>query len=149
MKGRVFSSAALIAAMLVLGSVLCFAKDYGAWLKKVPQEDRERVNPYAGKPEAAAAGANLYHTNCAKCHGENAEGRDGRPSLRSEQMRNATDGDLAWILKNGQMFKGMPSWGGLPEQERWQIVAYLRTLNPPESGSSNSPVSAHETGGRR
>lgn len=119
------------AALLLSGSLLCFAAANGAWLKKVPQADRERVNPYAGQSDAAAAGKNLYLENCAKCHGEDAGGHRGRPSLRSEQLRNATDGEIAWIIKNGQMFKGMPSWAGLPEQERWQLVTYLRSLNPP------------------
>jgi mono/diheme cytochrome c family protein len=137
-RGRV-----LVCAFLLAGTVACFAKDYSGWLKKVPQKDRVQVNPYAGQAAAIAAGANLYRDNCAKCHGEDAEGRPGRPSLRIADVRQATDGDLAWILKNGQMFKGMPSWGGLPEQERWQLVAYLRSLNMPE------PVAANTAGAQR
>lgn len=140
MRGRMFVLAALFS-----GAGLCFAAANGAWLAKVPQTDRQKVNPFAGKPEAAAAGANLYRNNCAKCHGENAEGKSGRPSLKSDRLRNATDGDIAWIIKNGEMFKGMPNWGGLPEQERWQLVTYLRTLNPPEADSLSAP----STGGRQ
>ncbi|HEX5236326.1 MAG TPA: c-type cytochrome [Silvibacterium sp.] len=119
----------LFVAVLVSGSALCFAAANGAWLKKIPAADRRRVNPYAGSTEAVAAGGNLYRDNCAKCHGTEAQGRSKHPSLRSERLKNATDGEIAWIIKNGQMYKGMPSWGGLPEQERWQIVAYLRCLN--------------------
>jgi mono/diheme cytochrome c family protein len=141
----------LLVASLLAGSMLCFASANGAWLKKVPQADRVRVNPYAGKPEAIAAGQNLFLDNCAKCHGKNAEGRSKRPSLKSERLRNATDGEIAWIIKNGQMFKGMPSWGGLPEQERWQLVAYLRSLNPPASedaAGAQDQSGAHLTHGR-
>lgn len=128
----------LVCVMLLVGSATSFAKDIGGWKKKVPQKAREQVNPYRGQVAAIAAGANLFHENCAKCHGENAEGRQGKPSLRSEDVRSATDGELAWILRNGQMFKGMPSWAGLPEQERWQVVAYLRSLNVPEPATANS-----------
>jgi mono/diheme cytochrome c family protein len=117
----------LVALMTV--SALSFAAANGAWLKKVPQADRARVNPYAGNPDALAAGKNLFLENCAKCHGENAEGKGSRPSLKSDRIKNATDGDLAWLLKNGNPYKGMPIWAGLPEQERWQIIAYLRSLN--------------------
>lgn len=124
MKGRNLVLGALLAT-----SAWCFAKANGAWLKKVPVADRNKVNPYDESSEAVAAGAILFHNNCAKCHGDNAEGKGSRPSLRSERVRNATDGDLAWILKNGEVFKGMPRWGGLPEQERWQIVSYIRSLN--------------------
>lgn len=118
----------ILAALLVCPS-MCLAKANGAWLKKVPAKDHQRINPYANAPAAAEAGAILYRNNCARCHGVNAEGKGSRPSLRNEQVRNATDGDLFWILKNGVVFKGMPRWSGLPEQERWQIVTYIRSLN--------------------
>jgi len=119
----------LILTGLVAASAVCFAKANGAWLKSVPQADRERRNPYAGQQDAIAAGRNLFLTNCSHCHGENAGGKGSRPSLRSERIRTATDGDLAWLLKNGEVFKGMPGWAGLPEQERWQLIAYIRSLN--------------------
>jgi mono/diheme cytochrome c family protein len=119
-----------ILAILLTASALCFAKATNDWLKDVPQADRNRVNPYAGNPKAVAAGAILFRNNCAQCHGNDADGMFSRPSLRSEEVRNATDGDLAWLLKNGDVYRGMPRWSGLPEQERWQIIAYLRSLGP-------------------
>jgi len=133
-----------LVAALICTSVFCFAAADGSWLKKVPQADRERANPYAGKPDAAAAGENLFRNNCTKCHGASAEGKGSRPSLRSDRVAAATDGEIAWIIKNGQMFKGMPSWGGLPEPARWQIVAYIRSLNPPSAAAD--PV---QNGGRK
>ena len=120
----------MLVALLSL-STIGFAAANGAWLKKVSRADRERANPYAGNPEAVAAGGNLFQGNCAKCHGETAEGKGSRPSLRSDRIKSATDGEIAWLLKNGNPYKGMPIWGGLPEQERWQIIAYLRSLNAP------------------
>ncbi len=119
----------LLGIMLSAASLMAMAAADGSWLKKVPQADRERVNPYAGRADAAKAGENLYLNNCAKCHGEEAQGKGSRPTLKSDRVKNATDGELAWILKNGEPFKGMPGWGGLPEQERWQLVTYIRTLN--------------------
>lgn len=121
--------AGLLLGVFVIVSSLVFAKSDGSWLKKVGESDRARVNPYAGNPEAIVAGRNLFVNNCAKCHGSDATGKGSRPSLRSERLQHATDGEIAWLLKNGNMYKGMPSWGGLPEPERWQIVAYLRSLN--------------------
>jgi mono/diheme cytochrome c family protein len=124
MKARLL----LVSVFLTL-SWMCFAKADGAWLKKVPAADHARVNPYAADSTAIAAGANIFRNNCAKCHGQNAEGKSSRPSLKSDRIQQATDGDLAWLLKNGEPYKGMPIWGGLPEQQRWQLVAYLRNLN--------------------
>jgi mono/diheme cytochrome c family protein len=114
---------------VLVTSLASFGKSDGAWLKKVSEADRRRTNPFAGNTDAVAAGRNLYLNNCAKCHGKDATGKGSRPSLRSQRLRQATDGEIAWIVKNGNLYKGMPSWGGLPEQERWQIEAYIRSLN--------------------
>ncbi len=126
--------AGLLLGVVMAASLLGYgksdgSKSDGSWLKKVGESDRQRTNPFAGNAEAVAAGRNLFLNNCAKCHGQNATGKGSRPSLRSERLQHATDGEIAWILRNGNPYKGMPSWGGLPEQERWQIVAYLRSLN--------------------
>jgi mono/diheme cytochrome c family protein len=123
--------------ILLIGSVLLMAVD-GSWLRKVPEADRKRINPFAGQIEAAAAGRTLFMDNCAKCHGDDARGRHNRPSLRSERVEHATDGELAWILRNGNTWKGMPSWSSLPEPERWQIIAYLRSLPPDGANAANA-----------
>lgn len=130
MKFRILFLAAFLVAPLV-----CLAIADGSWLKKVPPADRARTNPYAGDPNAIAAGRNLFLNNCAKCHGQDAQGKSHRPPLKSVRIQSATDGDLAWILKNGEAFKGMPGWGALPEPERWQIIAYLRNLNSAATGA--------------
>lgn len=112
-----------------------FAEADGKWLHRVPDEDRPRTNPFAHQGQAGSAGKQLFADNCAKCHGADANGHANRPSLRSERIRHATDGELAWMLKNGNPYKGMPPWSSLPEQQRWQIIAYLRTLPPAGAAS--------------
>jgi mono/diheme cytochrome c family protein len=126
-----------IAILMIAAStlVLCFpallvAEADGKWLRRVPDEDHARTNPVGKQPQAAAAGKQIFEENCAKCHGADGGGLRNRPSLRSERIRHATDGDLAWMLKNGNPYKGMPPWSSLPEQQRWQVIAYLRTLPP-------------------
>ena len=83
----------------------------------------------AGKPESIAAGAMLYRDHCQQCHGADAQG-DGqkKPSLRSDTVHSATDGDLEWFIRQGNLRHGMPSWSNLPQAQRWQIIAYLRSL---------------------
>jgi mono/diheme cytochrome c family protein len=125
----------LVVVFLLLVPAFALAVANGSWLKKVPKADRARTNPFAGETSAAAAGRNLFRNNCAKCHGENAEGKGSRPSLKSARIETATDGELAWLIKNGEAFKGMPGWGALPEPERWQIISYLRSLNMNPSGA--------------
>ena len=118
------------APMTVSAMVLLMAAANGAWLKKVPASDRARVNPVAAQPDAIAAGSHLFQNNCAQCHGADGNGRGSKPAVHSARMAGATDGDLYWLLKNGEPFRGMPSWAKLPEGQRWQIVAYLRSIQP-------------------
>ncbi len=119
---------AVVGGMLVIGAV-CVGAD-GSWLKKVPETDRRRTNPFAGQADAAAAGKRLFEDHCAKCHGEDALGRGKRPSLRSERVQQATHGEIFWLLKNGNLAKGMPTWAAIPEPMRWQIIAYVKSLGP-------------------
>ncbi|HET7346406.1 MAG TPA: cytochrome c [Acidobacteriaceae bacterium] len=116
-------------AILGLAAVVCGAEVNQDWLKRVPAAERERVNPYRGSQRDVAAGGRLYEDYCARCHGADLQGTRGKPSLRSDVVQNATDGELFWLLKNGDLRHGMPSWSSLPEAERWQILAYVRSAH--------------------
>jgi mono/diheme cytochrome c family protein len=101
----------------------------GSWLEKVPQTEHQKTNPYRDQPDAIAAGRRVYEDHCKKCHGENAEGTKKRPPLRSDIVQQiATEGDLHWLLVNGYMKKGMPSWSKLPDPQLWQLITYLKSL---------------------
>ncbi len=125
------------AALLTVAAVLLMGAADGGWLRRVPAADRVRANPLAGQTQAAEAGARLYASACSRCHGERAEGRGSRPALVSARVAAASDGELAWLLKNGDPWHGMPSWGSLPETERWQLVSYLRQINQAPDTASN------------
>lgn len=114
---------------LGLGMVgAAFASSVSDWPKDVPEKDRVRSNPLAIEPDAVAAGGEIFQERCASCHGANASGKGSRPSLRTEKVRKATDGELQWLLRNGSLRKGMPAWSGLPEVQRWQLVRYVKEL---------------------
>jgi mono/diheme cytochrome c family protein len=137
----VMRSRPLITAMLLVAS-LAFAivgaagereratDDRGVLLviAQAPAKTRDWKNPYEGNSDALLAGKKLYLQHCAKCHGQNARGMRNAISLRTPQVQNATSGELVWFLRNGNLFHGMPAWSGLPEQRRWQIVTYLKSL---------------------
>ena len=111
-------------------AVLAFGTADGSWLRHVPAKDHERKNPYVGQADAVAAGRLVYEDHCSKCHGENAEGTKKRPSLRSARVqREATEGDLHWLLVNGNMGRGMPSWSKLGDPQIWQVISYVRSLS--------------------
>ena len=122
---------------IALAALLCLAAADGSWLKHVPDADRQRANPYTGQADAIAGGSKLFADHCAKCHGPDALGKGKRPSLRSDRVQHATDGELFWLLKNGVLGHGMPSWSALPEPSRWQIIAYVKSLGPSDTSASN------------
>ena len=71
------------------------------------------------------------------------------PALRSTTILQASDGELFWYITKGDVNNGMPSWAALPEAQRWQVIAYLRSMKdgtvdaPPPKGAestANAPV---------
>jgi mono/diheme cytochrome c family protein len=117
-------------AILVLAALIsCMALADGSWLKNVPADYHAKVNPFGSQPSAIAGGAKLFGEHCAKCHGQDALGRGKRPSLRTARVQQqATEGDIFWLLKNGNLGHGMPNWSGIPEPSRWQLIAYVKSL---------------------
>jgi mono/diheme cytochrome c family protein len=132
----------LILAMVLWAVAYSVAVD-NSWLERVPEADRNRSNPFAGQAEAISAGSKLFADHCGKCHGPDALGRGKKPSLRSPVVQQASDGQLFWFLRNGNLRRGMPSWSSLPEPSRWQIIAYLKSLGE-QIGASPSPSKGSE-----
>jgi mono/diheme cytochrome c family protein len=89
-----------------------------------------RTNPYAGDENARRAGQKLFRRECSGCHGEagRGNGRQHTPPLATPLVRRADPGALFWILRNGSGSHRMPSFSHLPEQQRWQIITYLKSL---------------------
>ncbi|MBE1162764.1 PQQ-dependent sugar dehydrogenase [Dyella acidiphila] len=85
------------------------------------------ANPDSGQA-AISAGGQLYAAHCASCHGAVGQGTGNIPALAHGATQQATDGALFWFITKGAVNDGMPSWVALPEQQRWQIVSYLKTL---------------------
>ncbi len=117
-----------VAAFLVMPIFALSVSSDGTWINSVPQANRSRQNPLAGDPNSVPAGGKLFQQHCASCHGSQAEGRGNHPNLRSDKIKGATPGELEWLLKNGSLKHGMPSWSRLPEAQRWQLVTFLKSL---------------------
>jgi mono/diheme cytochrome c family protein len=44
-------------------------------------------------------------------------------------MQATTPGDVEWMIAHGSRMHGMPAFGNLQENERWQLVSYIQSLN--------------------
>jgi mono/diheme cytochrome c family protein len=103
----------------------------------IPDADKKRPNPVPNVPEAIEAGKNLYASQCAMCHGATGDGRGdlavsmkwkiGRFTTAAWQGRR-TDGELFYILSKGH--GDMPAEKRLVDQNKWEIVRFIRTLGP-------------------
>lgn len=136
----------LLVSILTLCVALAFSqkktdkiKTHSSGLTNAPESAHVRVNPYQGKPDAVRAGHKLFELHCAQCHGTDARGRGKAPALDSKLVKAVTPGDLFWFVTNGNLWVGMPSWSGLPNARRWQIVTYLKSLQTPQPNVPEYP----------
>lgn len=95
-------------------------------IQKAPPQAANRMNPFQGSVTAQRAGAKLFAAECAACHGSHREGAGKAPPLNRPDVYRAAPGTLFWVLRNGSLRRGMPSFAHLPEPERWQIITFLQ-----------------------
>ena len=100
-------------------------------------------NPLEGDTAAIQAGMGLFRARCADCHGMDARGVRG-PDITQVWASGRTDDGLFTTLRNGVPSTEMPrSAPRTPDDEIWQILAYLRTLaapaptDPPRGNAEN------------
>jgi mono/diheme cytochrome c family protein len=122
-----------VAALLAAAGSAVWAQ--GEW--KAPADAKNMKNPRADKkadkPALAAAKKNI-DTNCQSCHGSGKGDGPAAAALpppkpadwTSAKVGKETDGELFWKISNGR--GAMPPWKHLPENDRWDIVNYIRTL---------------------
>lgn len=99
----------------------------GSLLQQAPRRAAAMTNPLEGNERARLAGAKLFARECASCHGENGVGGLGKaPPVRQNEVYGAAPGALFWVLRNGSLNRGMPSFAHMPEPQRWQIITWLQ-----------------------
>jgi mono/diheme cytochrome c family protein len=118
-------------ALAILAGVLLCGQNGHSVFASVPASAKTKHNPIVNDATAPLAGRKLFKQHCKQCHGEEGEGGRKAPPLINLEMQSATGGEIFWVITNGSIRRGMPSWSGLPELQRWQIVSYLCSLNSP------------------
>jgi mono/diheme cytochrome c family protein len=113
-----------IAASWFVVALAC-AND-GSPVQRAPAKMSDVTNPLEGNDQARRAGSKLYARECAACHGQNRNGKGKAPPLNQGEVYQAPSGVLFWVLRNGSLRNGMPSFAHLPEPQRWQIITFLR-----------------------
>ena len=114
--------------LVLAGCFMAVAAHAADSFHDAPASASSTRNPYHGQAAAAHAGGQLYAADCAGCHGATGQGTGNIPALRQGATQQAAEGALFWFITHGSPANGMPSWASLSEQQRWQLVTYLKTL---------------------
>jgi mono/diheme cytochrome c family protein len=107
-----------------------------------PGKFLKMANPLPSSKGNIQAGKKLFNETakplaCAQCHGPKGDGRGvmgaalvppPRNFTCGKTMKNISDGQLFWIIKNGSPGTGMMSFAGIPDDEIWKLIHHLRSL---------------------
>jgi len=110
-----------------------------------PSSAKAMKNPLAGQQAAIDAGKTVYARNCLACHGKTLKGTGNVPSLVDGKLKGVTEGEIFWFVTKGDKDNGMPAWGFMPEEKRWQVVSYVDAVvsgKATAAGSSAAPAAA-------
>lgn len=101
-----------------------------------PAEFLKMTNPIPLSPEVLKEAAEIYGRECKKCHGAKGNGRGTatkgmkvkpRDYTDKATMEKIPDGQLFWIIFNGNPDTDMESFKGkLKEEEAWKVIHYIR-----------------------
>jgi alcohol dehydrogenase (cytochrome c) len=87
-------------------------------------------NPFANDPAAPAAGKAVFESTCAACHGAGAAGSERAPALNTGTFQHGgSDPDLFQTIRSGVPGTLMPSFSGLPSDNVWRLVTYIKSLS--------------------
>ncbi|MBI1898627.1 MAG: c-type cytochrome [Acidobacteria bacterium] len=98
-------------------------------------QERAAKNPHT-TPVDVAAGARIFRSHCAECHGLKGEGGRGPSLTTGVFFHGGTDADLLRNITGGIPGTAMPGVF-FSEDQVWQIVAYVRSLG--RTGSTLPP----------
>jgi mono/diheme cytochrome c family protein len=114
-----------------------------------PESAAQTKNPLGSSADSVAKGRKLYAERCADCHGKKGRGDGGggadlerKPTDLTSSVQTQSDGALFWKISEGR--RPMPAYGGkLSEEQRWQVIRFLRSLSPrnkPQPENRKSPA---------
>ena len=104
-------------------------------------------NPMAGSPVAVAAGERLYKQTCQTCHGGDARGDRGPALATGNFPHGSEDSDLFRNVRAGIAGSGMPAFPKLTDEQVWQLITFIRSLNG--AAARNEVISGDPSEGER
>jgi mono/diheme cytochrome c family protein len=130
--GGLVLGAALLLALGLSGPSPRVADAQAPWV--APASEKAKKNPLPSDKKTIDQGEKVAKINCASCHGAKGKG-DGAAAAAlnpkpadwtSSRVQDESDGEIFWKITTGR--GPMPSWRHVPENDRWAVVRYIRTL---------------------
>ena len=114
------------------GGPVDVAAQTGPWV--APASEKTKKNPLPADKKSVEQGEKVAKVNCVSCHGPLGKGNgpaavalNPKPAdWTSKRVQDEPDGEIFWKITTGR--GAMPSWRHLPENDRWAVVRYIRTL---------------------
>jgi mono/diheme cytochrome c family protein len=110
----------------------------------ISEEDKARKNPVKFTEVSVQRGKKIFDTQCALCHGAKGDGKGDLAAdmklnmpdfTKADALKNRTDGELFTVIGAGK--DPMPGEAGrMTEQQRWNLVNYVRALSGKEPQKS-------------
>ncbi|GEM_PF-303572 len=120
---------------LLLLFVLFFGLSHAQEPWQIPKQAEVMENPFSDRPGIVESGRKIYKNLCVSCHGAKGAGDtvaaaalNPKPTdFTTAIFQKQTEGSVYWKLSEGRGI--MASYKNiLSEEQRWSLVAYLRTL---------------------
>lgn len=102
-----------------------------------PASDTTR-NPLASSPAAAVEGRRVYDRSCQSCHGTAGRGDRGPALDAGGFVHGDDDADLFHTIRTGVPGSQMPPFRGLTDEQTWQLVTYIRSLQHGAPGAAGA-----------
>ena len=100
----------------------------------------ESIAAYVGVVEHEVAGAALFSTNCAMCHGNSGEGLIGPNLTDAYWIHGNSNTDIFNVISEGVLEKGMTPWESvLSVEERSQLVSYIQSIIGTDPAGAKAP----------
>ena len=118
-----------------------------------PAAAKRLRNPVQHNTQNIENGRALYEVNCQVCHAADGKGAEFNrqskikvPDLTSRYVTKLADGEIFHVITYGIVSSGMPAYRAkMSDQERWQLVHYLRQLSQlSQSSQSSLKMGAHD-----
>lgn len=113
-------------------------------IEPLPTYQPPPITPLPDVPGDPSAGAAVYQGNCIGCHGENGEGRFGKP-LAKAWPGNQPQLFIRLVVSEGIEGTAMPPWlqrngGPLTDVQIADVAAYVLTLQPVSTSVTPTPA---------